>query len=791
VETAGDVILLLSPGGEILELNREAERVLGVVREQALGKRFLETFVPESHHEICRSDAAKALGGVPTRGFVYPILRGHARVRFLSWNLDRMLDSSGGSIGLIACGHDVTDQKVLEESILSIARGVSAATGQKFFRHLVSRLAEILEADFVLIGELERDGAEPARIRTIARFADGKPAKNIVYDLAGSPCENVVGKRLCSYASGVQELFPRDRVLVATGVVGYVGAPLYDSQDRALGIINVLYRREIPNVRLAESVLRIFATRAAGELERKTAEQELLASERLNQRIIESMPGGVVQVDADGGIPFANEQAQRFLGLEYDDATERYVESFPERTMIAEDGSVYPRAEDPLVKCLASGIEQPPRVIGAKRGDAVAWGIFTAIPLAGPGGKVDEAVVMFVDISDRKRAEEERRRLEAQVQHAQKLESLGILAGGIAHDFNNLLTGILGNVSLALMKLPADSDLAVSLGRVERAAERAAKLTNQMLAYAGKGSFLIGSFALDSLIQEIVPLVQSSVSKKAKLELDLDSKLPEIEGDRTQIEQVVMNLITNASDALEGNEGVIRLVTGLAREAPGLDLDAGEGPGHSSWVFLEVSDNGAGMDEETRLRIFDPFFTTKFTGRGLGLAAVQGIVRGHRGTIRVESTPGRGTKFTVFFPAGRSPSPERSRPVASERARGSGTVLVIDDEESVRDVATAALRSAGYEVVAARDGFEGVARFRERTADIVCVVVDVSMPRMDGEQTVQQIRALASTVPVLLTSGYTERDARERFARSDVEAFIQKPFRAAELIDKIAGLFRS
>ncbi len=210
VETAGDVILLISPGGEILELNREAERVLGVVREQALGKRFLETFVPESHHEICRSDAAKALGGVPTRGFVYPILRGHTQVRFLSWNLDRMLDSSGGSIGLIACGHDVTDQKVLEESILSIARGVSAATGQKFFRHLVSRLAEILEADFVLIGELERDGAEPARIRTIARFADGKPAKNIVYDLAGSPCENVVGKRLCSYASGVQELFPQD-----------------------------------------------------------------------------------------------------------------------------------------------------------------------------------------------------------------------------------------------------------------------------------------------------------------------------------------------------------------------------------------------------------------------------------------------------------------------------------------------------------------------------------------------------------------------------------------------------
>lgn len=789
VETAGDVILLLSPSGAILELNREAERVLGIDRERALGKRYLETFVPESYHDAMRADAAKALRGNPTRSLVSPIIGSDGQTRFLSWNVDRLVDSNGSSIGLIACGHDVTDQKVLEESILSIARGISAATGQKFFRHLASRLAEILEADSVMIGELVQEGDGAARIRTIAHFADGKLAKNVVYELAGSPCENVVGKRLCSYPSGVQELFPRDRALAANGIVGYVGAPLYDSQERGLGLINVLYRREIPNVKLAESVLRIFATRASGELERKMAEQELLASERLNQRIIESMPGGVVELDANRVIRFANEQAQRFLGLEYDEAAERYLERFVEKTMISEDGSVCPRDEDPLVQCLATGLGQPPRVIGVKRSDGILWGIFTAIPLAGPGGKLDGVVVMFVDITDRKRAEEERRRLEAQMQHAQKLESLGILAGGIAHDFNNLLTGILGNVSLALMKVAPGSDLAVRLGRVERAAERAAKLTNQMLAYAGKGRFLIGSFALNPLIQELVPLVQSSVSKKAKLELELDSELPEIEGDRTQIEQVVMNLITNASDALEGKEGVIRLRTGFASEAQGLDLDSRE-KSHSSWVLLEVSDTGAGMDEGTRSRIFDPFFTTKFTGRGLGLAAVQGIVRAHRGAIRVESQPGCGTTFTVLLPAGESESERRTPPAPTRGVQGSGTVLVVDDEETVRDVARAALESAGYEVLLAGDGFEGVQRFRERMGDVVCLIVDVSMPRVDGEETVQQIRALSADIPVLLTSGYTERDARERFARGDVAGFIQKPFRAEELVEKVAHLLQ-
>ncbi len=431
-------------------------------------------------------------------------------------------------------------------------------------------------------------------------------------------------------------------------------------------------------------------------------------------------------------------------------------------------------SEDPLSQCLATGLPQPPRVIGVEKPDGLRWGIFTAVPLDGGEG----AVVMFVDITDRKKAEEERRSLEAQVQHAQKLESLGVLAGGIAHDFNNLLTGILGNVSLALTKLPPGSDLTSTLGRVERAAERAAELTNQMLAYAGKGSFVVGSVDLDSVVRELLPLLQSSVTKNAKLELDLDTAIFEVDGDRSQVEQVLMNLITNASDALEENEGIIRLRTGLVQD------DAGP------HVLLEVSDTGSGMDEETKARMFDPFFTTKFTGRGLGLAAVQGIVRSHRGVIRVETEVGKGTRFTVLFPAGRRQKGEVEPAAVSREVHGTGTVLVIDDEEAVRDVARAALESAGYRVLMAEDGVRGLEAFGAGGTDLVCVVVDVSMPRMNGEETFRRLRSIDPAVPILVTSGFTERDARERFSGNDVAGFIQKPFRATELVNKISRLGR-
>ena len=310
------------------------------------------------------------------------------------------------------------------------------------------------------------------------------------------------------------------------------------------------------------------------------------------------------------------------------------------------------------------------------------WGLGEVIRDA--AGQPMEVIGTVVDITDRKQAEEERRNLEAQIQHAQKLESLGVLAGGIAHDFNNLLTAILGYSSLALMQLPDESVACPMLREIEKAAQRAADLTQQILAYSGRGKFVIQVLRLDTLVQEMTKLLGTVVSKKAALNLNLAAA--SVEGDATQIRQVVMNLITNASDALEGQVGAIGVRTGTL-QADSAYLRSSFFPDElatGTYAYVEVEDSGCGMNEETLARIFDPFFTTKFTGRGLGLAAVLGIVRGHRGTIKVDSTPGQGTRFQVLFPCCTGTSDQGAAPGSEGLPpRGQGLVLIVEDEPSL------------------------------------------------------------------------------------------------------------
>lgn len=391
----------------------------------------------------------------------------------------------------------------------------------------------------------------------------------------------------------------------------------------------------------------------------------------------------------------------------------------------------------------------------------------------------------------RVRAEEEQTLFQAQVQHAQKLESLGVLAGGIAHDFNNLLMSILGNANLAEMDLPAKSPARESLDQIEKAAERASELTNQLLAYSGKGKFVNQRINLNQLVEEMGHLLKVSISKKAHLQHRFASTLPTIEADPAQIRQIVMNLITNASEALGGQSGIITIATGALEcdqaylQDTYLAKDLPEGP----YVYLEVTDTGCGMDKLTQGKIFDPFFTTKFTGRGLGLAAVIGIVRGHRGAIRVYSEPGQGTTFKVLLPACDQPG-ERSRiqEPPSGDWKGEGVVLVVDDEESIRQLTERLLKRFGLQVLTAEDGLQAVDVFRAHADEIDVILLDMMMPRMDGQETFQQIRKIKSDAQVILSSGYSEGEATTRFAGSGLAGFIQKPYRPIDLIAKLQNL---
>ena len=392
-------------------------------------------------------------------------------------------------------------------------------------------------------------------------------------------------------------------------------------------------------------------------------------------------------------------------------------------------------------------------------------------------GEVSTLMGTILDITERKLAEEERDQLERQLLHTQKLESLGVLAGGIAHDFNNILTSIVGNADLALRRMDGESPAADNLRQIERAAARASDLAGQMLAYSGKGKFMVEDIDLNRLLQEMLHMLEVSISKKALLRLDFEDALPPVGADATQLRQIVMNLVINASEAIGDAGGFIAIATRSVQ----CDSDwqkevrSEDGLAEGRYVCLEVTDSGCGMDAETKAKIFDPFFTTKFTGRGLGMAAVLGIVRGHRGDIRVSSEPGRGSTFTVLLPASDGPAKIDDRTLPSGDWKGSGKVLLVDDEEWVRDIGCAMLEELGYCVVTARDGMEAVEIFKN-TPEVSIVVLDLNMPNMDGKQCFDELRKLRPEVAIFMSSGYNEQEIGKQFAGKGLAGFVQKPY---------------
>jgi PAS domain S-box-containing protein len=411
-------------------------------------------------------------------------------------------------------------------------------------------------------------------------------------------------------------------------------------------------------------------------------------------------------------------------------------------------------------------------------------------------GKPYRLVGTCQDITERRREQEERQALERKMQESQKLESLGLLAGGIAHDFNNLLTAILGNASWIETRLAADSALKPPVDQIVRATERAAEMCRQMLAYSGRGRFVLSFVDLNQLVREMAGLVQMSLSKKAELRLELADGPLLLSADATQIRQVVMNLLINASEAIGDQAGTIRVVSGLRQTdvgfAEGQSPDQTRAPG--AYMFLEVIDSGVGMSAETQRKIFDPFFTTKFTGRGLGLAAVLGIVRGHKGAIEVVSELGRGSTFRLLLPHVPDGMPEAFESLETPRLtvpRGEGAVLIVEDEDGVREVIARLVATLGYDVLEARDGEEAIDQLRRSGDSIQVVLLDMTMPKLDGEETFRKLRQIHQGAPVVLMSGFSEHEIGGRFAGQGLAGFLAKPFTLETLADRLRAAIES
>jgi signal transduction histidine kinase/CheY-like chemotaxis protein/predicted hydrocarbon binding protein len=504
--------------------------------------------------------------------------------------------------------------------------------------------------------------------------------------------------------------------------------------------------------------------------ERRVAEAALSASQELNERLIDALPGGVVHVLKDGSIVRANGEALRILGLGYDELSRRYISDFQPVT-IFEDGSVAKVEDYPVVKAITTGQTQPALTLGVTKPNAeISWAVFRAVPTRDPAThEISGAIATFIDITERKRLEEK-------LMHTQKLESLGVLAGGIAHDFNNLLVTILGNASLAKNLLSSDPTVAPLLSEIELGARRAAELTRQMLDYSGQGKFKLQPLDLPEAAREMAGLLRAMIPPTVALHYQVQEGLRPIEADPAQIRQVIMNLITNAAESMVGRTG--RIVISVEQvQVSALALE--EYPNHAAtpgkFLSLEVSDEGTGMDDETRRRMFDPFFTTKFKGRGLGMAAVLGIVRSHSGAIRTESQKGVGTRVRVLLPAREAERPELSRAKPTR-----GTVLVVDDDNGVQLVVRRALSSQGFGVIVASSGADALRLFEERQHEIDLILMDVTMPHMSGVEALRRIRAAGSDVPVVLSSGYSveviTQDSPQFFG------YLQKPYDVPQLL---------
>ena len=546
---------------------------------------------------------------------------------------------------------------------------------------------------------------------------------------------------------------------------------------------------EISMMVLRDGEQKVLVGFARDVTERKRAAEEFARLSRHNELILESAAEGICGVDRAGRITFMNPAARRLFSVEREDPIGRRLHEIFDRAGI----QVGACAEGECVICgvLEHGAWRREREGALTRADgSVAQAEFTSTPILNDG-QLGGAVVVIRDVTDRRRAEQERRALEARMQDAQRLESLGLLAGGVAHDFNNILVGIIGNADLATELSAPDDAVRDRLRKIGRAAERAKKIVRQMLAYAGRAGQEMEPVDINELLEEVADLVATAaVPKSVTLRVQCAADVPLVQADSGQITQVLTNLLMNAVEAITAPPGVVTVSTRMQRfereELRRAYSENGVDPGE--FVCVTVRDTGCGIAPGALPRIFEPFYSSKAPGRGLGLAAIRGIARAHRGAVRVESRLDEGSCFEFILPVAARLA-ARPAPSAGPQRRVSGaTVLVIDDEEAIRDVVRDLLASRGFHVLTADDGARGIEVFAENADKIDLVLLDMTMPGLDGGQVLRAIAAQRPQVKVIISSGYAQEHVAERLAELRVAAFVHKPYTTDALIDKIGDV---
>ena len=742
----------------------ETYHIFGVNKDEELDlNSYMGLIHPEDreHFQQVYQDAVENRHGYEIE---HRLLMKDGSIKYVYGRGNLQLNSQGKVIRIFGTVQDITERKRTDEAMKTVAAAVSS-TGDSFYQQLVTSMAEMFDADYAFIGLLSEN--RPMVVDTYVVYAHGKIARNFSYELKGTPCMNVVGKKVCAYPDHVQQLFPHDKLLTEMGVESYIGVPLFASGGYGIGLVTVMDSKPMKNVAHMEEVLTIFAARTEAELERKKANETI---QKLSMAV-EQSPNTIIITDAKGNIEYVNPAFVETTGY----SAKEVLHKTP---AILKSGIMPESFYKELWETISVGKSWSGTFHNRRSDGELYWGESRISPIKNPRGEITHYLCLQSDITEQKQ-------MELQLRRSQKMDALGKLTGGIAHDYNNMLNVILGYTELLEMVVEASGDdkPLEYLREIHRATERGSNLTKKLLSFSRQEPAEPVEVDLNEVLSESEDMLKKTLTARIQLHYQLQENTWPVYFDRNEFEDALLNMCINAMHAMpEGGELSITTsnIALLENEANILGLQTGD------YVLFTLADTGCGIDEELLAQIFDPFFTTKGEmGTGLGLTQVYGFVKRAKGAIRIDSKVNEGTYIQIYFPRYHDGHTiEASTTDMDVPLTGTETILVVDDEQAICELAKNMLESKGYQVITADSG-EAALKVLDRKADIDLLLSDIIMPGMDGYKLAEKVREKYPGIKIQLMSGYDDKRKRTEDDEVLYQSILHKPYTANKLFTAV------
>ena len=693
------------------------------------------------------------------------LLMPDGRIKYVVEQCDTEYNDDGRAIRSYGTIQDITERKRTDEAIKTIAKAVSSTSDNDFYQQLVKNMAKLFNADHAFIGLL--DEKDKTHINTFMVYAHGKIVENISYALPDTPCQNVIGKQVCSYAKDVQQSFPKDTLLLEMGVDSYIGVPLFSSDGTPIGIVVVADSKPMKNTSQMEEVLKIFAARTEAELERKKSNQTI---QQLSLAV-EQSPNIIIITDAKGIIEYVNQAFINTTGYKKDEVLNK-------SPSVIKSGEMSDDFYNGLWKTIKSGKTWMGTFHNKRSNGDLYWDEAKISPIKNAQGDITHFLGIQSDVTDK-------RQMELQLRNSQKMDALGKLTGGIAHDYNNMLNVILGYTELMEMVLDdsANKKAKEFLHAIQHATERGSALTKKLLTFSRQDSTQPESVNINQLLLDAQNMLEKTLTARINLEYQLADQVWPIYLDKGDLEDSILNMCINAMHAMpDGGDLVIATFnrTLLDDEAAVLNLPVGE------YVQLSISDSGCGIHEDVLNQVFDPFFTTKGElGTGLGLAQVYGFVKRAKGAITIDSGVDQGTYILIYIPHNSSEA-EQCEFVTydvSDLAGGAETILVVDDEAAICELSKQLLEAKGYNILIADSGEAALKVLESNEIDLL--LSDVVMPNMDGYKLAAKVRKKYPSIKIQLVSGFDDNRKRTKEDELLYKHLLSKPYNSSSLLDAV------